>query len=64
MPHPWWPLAVAEAQALQMAFDDLEGKTRRAVGMDGVVMALSVETIEREEDCRCGLCRALRAVGG
>ena len=32
--------------------------------MDGLAMAVQVETIEHEEDCGCGLCRALEAVSG
>ena len=32
--------------------------------LDELVMAVTLETIEHEEDCRCGLCRALEAVGG
>jgi len=53
---------LAEAQALQSEFYDLDGKTRRAVALDDLVMAVSVETIEHEKDCGCGLCRALGAV--
>jgi hypothetical protein len=53
---------LAEAQALQYAFYDLDGKTRRAVALDELVMAVQAETIEHEEDCGCGLCRALEAV--
>jgi hypothetical protein len=41
---------------------DLDGKTKRAVALDELAMAVSVETPEHEEDCRCGLCWALRAV--
>ena len=52
---------LAETQALQDAFYDLDGKTRRPVPLDGLVIAVSVETLEHEEDCRCGV---LRAVGG
>ncbi len=55
---------LAEAQALQSAFYDLDGKTRPAGALDELVMAVSVETLEHEEDCRCGLCRALEAVEG
>ncbi len=43
------------------AFYDLDGKTRRAIALDDLVMAVSVETLEHEEDCRCGLCAALEA---
>ncbi len=32
---------------------------KQAVALDEVVMAVSVETLEHEEDCRCGLGRAL-----
>ena len=46
-----------------MAFYDLDGKTRRAIAMDELVMAAQVETLEHQEDCRCGLCTALEAVG-
>jgi len=42
-----------------MAFYDLDGKTKRAVAIDELVMAVSVGTLEHEEDCRCGLCTAL-----
>ena len=55
---------LAEAEALQIAFYDLDGKTRRAIALDDLVMAVSVETMEHEEDCGCGLCRALVAVDG
>jgi len=55
---------LAEAEALQYAFYDLDGKTRRAVALDDLVMAAQVETIEHEEGCWCGLCRAPEAVGG
>ena len=54
---------MAEAQALQYAFYDLDGKTRRAIALDELVMAVSVETVEHKEGCGCGLCRALEAVG-
>jgi hypothetical protein len=50
---------LAEAEALQDAFFDLDGKTRRAVATGDLVMAVSLETIEHDKDCRCGLCRAL-----
>jgi len=53
---------LAEAQALQYAFYDPDGKTGRAVALDDLVMAVSVATIEHEEGCGCGLCRALEAV--
>ncbi len=53
---------LAEAQALQYAFYDLDAKTRRAVALDDLMMAVSLETLEHEEDCRCGLCRAPEAV--
>ncbi len=39
-----------------MAFNDLDGKTRRATGMDELVMVVSAETMEYEEDCGYGLC--------
>ncbi len=55
---------LAEAQTLQNAFYDLDGKTRRAVALDELVMAASVETIEHEEDCGCPLCRSLEAADG
>jgi hypothetical protein len=42
-----------------MAFYDLDGKTRRAIALDELVMAVNLETIDHEEDCRCGLCTAL-----
>ncbi|MGA2256224.1 MAG: hypothetical protein ABSG53_16365 [Thermoguttaceae bacterium] len=46
-----------------MAFYDLDGKTRRAVALNELVMALGVETIEHEENYGCGLCRTVEAVG-
>ena len=54
---------LAEAEALQNAFYDLDAKTRRAVALDDLTMAVNVETMQHEEDCRCGLCRALAASG-
>ncbi len=39
-----WPSRSLDA--LQIAFYDLDGKTRRAVALDGLAMAVSVETIE------------------
>jgi hypothetical protein len=44
-------------------FYDLDAKPRRAGALDGLVMAVSVETLEHQEGCGCDLCRALRAVG-
>jgi hypothetical protein len=56
---------LAEADALQYAFLDLDGKQRRAIALDNLVMAVSLETIEHPEGCSCGLCRALEtALGG
>jgi hypothetical protein len=55
---------LGEAEALQNAFFDMDGKTRRAIALDELVMAVSVEMLEREEDCRCWLCRALEDVDG
>ena len=43
---------------------DLHGKTRRAVAKDELVMAVTLETMEHEEDCGCGLCRVLSTLGG
>ncbi len=54
---------LAEAEALENAFYDLDGKTRRAIGLDELVIAASLETMEHEEGCGCDLCRALGAVG-
>jgi len=54
---------LAEAEALQYAFYDMDGKTRRAVAPDDLVMAVREETAEHEESCGCGLCRALEAAG-
>ena len=51
---------LAEAQALQDAFYDLDGKTKRAIALDELVMAVSLETIRHPEDCGCGLCRAMK----
>jgi hypothetical protein len=45
-----------------MAFYDLDGKTRRAIALDELVMAVQVATIEHQEGCGCWLCRALAAV--
>ena len=53
-----------EALAMRFALYDLDGKTKRAVALDELVMAVSLETLEHEEDCRCGLCTALRVAGG
>ena len=55
---------LVEALDLRYALFDLDGKTKRAIALDELVMAVSVETLEHEEDCRCGLCTALEAVGG
>ena len=55
---------LVETLDLRYAFYDLDGKTKRAIALDELVMAVSVETLEHEEDCRCGLCRALEAVDG
>lgn len=52
-----------EALALQYAFYVLDGKARRAIALDDLVMAVSLATIEHAENCRCGLCTALEAVG-
>jgi hypothetical protein len=52
-----------EAQALQSAFYDLDGKTRRAIALDELEMAVSVEVLEHEEDCGCDLFWALSALG-
>ena len=54
---------LAEAQALQDAFSDLGGKTRRAIALDELVMAVNLETVMHPDGCPCGLCRALEAVG-
>jgi hypothetical protein len=54
---------LAESQALQYAFYDLDGKVKRAIALDDLVMAASVETIEHEDGCGCGFCRAFEAVG-
>ena len=43
-----------------MAFYDLDGKTRRAIALDDLVMAISVEVLGHADEC--GLCRALAAV--
>ena len=55
---------LVEALYLRYAFYALDAKTKRAIALDELVMAVSVETLEHEEDCRGGLCRALRTVGG
>jgi len=55
---------VVETLDLRHALYGLDGKTKRAIALDELVMAVSVETMEHMEDCGCGLCRALEAVGG
>ena len=40
---------LAEAEALQYAFYDLDAKTRRPIALDELVMAVSMETMEHEE---------------
>ena len=50
---------LAEALDLRYSLYDLDGKTKRAVALDDLVMAVQVDTIEHEEDCLCGLCTAL-----
>ncbi len=50
---------LAEAEALQKAFYNLDGKTGRAFALDESVMAVGLETMKHVEDCRCGLCTAL-----
>ena len=55
---------LVETLDLRYALYDLDGKMKRAIALDDLVMAVSVETLEHEEDCGCGLCRALRAVDG
>ncbi len=52
---------LVETLDLRYALFDLDGKTRRAIALDDPVMAVQVETLGHEEDCRCGLCRALEA---
>ncbi len=42
---------LGEALALRYAFYDLDGKVKQAVALDDLVMAVSVETMEHEEDC-------------
>jgi len=53
---------LAKARALQSAFYDLDGKTRRAIALDELMTAVDVKTIEHEEGCGCRLCRALESV--
>ena len=53
---------LAESQALQGAIYDLDGKTRRAIALEELEMAVTLETTEHEEGCGCGLCRALESV--
>jgi hypothetical protein len=55
---------LVETLDLRYALFDLDGKVKRAIALDELAMAVSVETLEHEEDCRCGLCRAIEAVGG
>jgi len=45
---------LAEARALQTARYDLDGKARRAIALEELEMAVSVETLEHEEGCGCG----------
>lgn len=42
---------LAEAQALQYAFLDLDGKQRRAIALDDLLMAVQVEAIDRWLPC-------------
>ena len=49
---------------MRFALYDLDGKTKRAIAFDELETAVSVETLEHEEDCRCGLCRALAIMEG
>jgi hypothetical protein len=55
---------LAEAQAPQEAFFDLNGKSRRPVALDELAMAVRLGTIEHREGCGCALCWALEAVNG
>ncbi len=48
-----------KASALRYALFDLDGKTKRAVALDELVMAVSLETLEHEEDYECGLTRSI-----
>jgi len=54
---------LAEAEALQLR-STTSGKIRRAVALEELEMAVSVEPIEYEEDFGCGLFRALEAIEG
>jgi hypothetical protein len=54
---------LVETLDLRYAMYDLDGKTKRAIALDELVMAATLETLEYEEDCRCGLCRAMEVVG-
>ena len=54
---------LVETLDLWYALFDLDAKTKRATALGELAMAVQVETLEHEEDCRCGLCRALGAVG-
>ena len=53
-----------ETLALRYALYDLDGKTKRAIALDDLVWAVKLGTIRHPEDCGCGLCRAIEAVGG
>ncbi len=55
---------LVETLDLRYALFDLDGKTKRAIALDELVMAVQVDTIEHEEGCGCGLCRALEAIEG
>lgn len=55
---------LAEAQALQYAFLDLDGKQRRAIALDDLVMAVQLEVMEHGVGCSCGLCRAFETTLG
>jgi hypothetical protein len=50
---------LVETLDLRYALYDLDGKTKRAIALDELVMAAQVETLEHEEGCGCGLCRVL-----
>jgi len=47
---------LVETLDLRYTLYDLDGKTKRAIALDELVMAAQMETMEHEEDCRCGLC--------
>jgi hypothetical protein len=51
-----------EADALQHAFFNLDGKQRRAIALDELAMAVQAEVMDHVKGCCCGLCMAVEQV--